>query len=194
MLKTSLITLILFAICLNVNGQTLGLKDALGKKDTVLAAALISKGADPNTLDENGSSLLMQAARWGEVQTVGFLLRHGAKADQPRTSKGRTALIVGCAYYGTTEVCRLLLNNGANANATTTDGTTALMYAAQYWKADIVALLLKSGADAKMKDAKGRTAIDYANMNSVDDAIKQMLKDFKVDKNAVLTMLEHSMK
>jgi ankyrin repeat protein len=168
------------------------LNDAISKRDTAAAIALIKKGADVNALDKFGNSLLMSACRWGNDTTVSFLLRHGAKPDDPRSPKGRTPLIVACAYYSGTRVCSMLLAYGADVNATAADGTTALMLAAQNAKLDVVELLLKKGAKANMKDKSGKTAHDYVTSAEIPDYFKNSVKDSRIDKEAVIGLLKNA--
>lgn len=184
--------LIYIFIAGKLHAQTL--QDAFAKKDTPLIYHLIAEGANINEVDKYGGTLLMTACRWGEIATVKFLMDLGARVDSPRSSKGRTPLIVACAYYGGKEVCAYLIAHGAKVNAQSTDGTTALMLAAQYWKSDIVDLLLKAGADATLKDQKGQTAMDYLNRNAVTEDLKKMLSGFIIDKEATAALLMNAMK
>jgi ankyrin repeat protein len=165
------------------------LREALNKKDTAAAIELIKKGADVNALDNYGTSALMNACRWGDDTMVSFILRQGATPDMPRSSKGRTALMVACAYYSGKTVCGMLIKKGCNVNATAEDGTTALMLAAQNAKLDVVALLLKSGANANAKDNKGKTALDYINAAEVPDYLAKSVKDSRIDKPGVIALL-----
>ncbi|HWB27198.1 MAG TPA: ankyrin repeat domain-containing protein [Chitinophagaceae bacterium] len=168
--------------------------DALQKKDTVLAASLLKKGYDINSLNDNSSSALLDACREPQADTniVGFLLRHGAKVDYPVTKMGRTPLIVACAYYGDVALCRMLINWGADVNAVTKDGVTALMKAADIDKSDVVAYLLSKGANATLRDAKGRTALDYAKASTVDNFLIKMMPTCKVDKDATIALLTNT--
>ena len=166
------------------------LKEAISKKDTVAAATLIKKGADVNVLDEYGASFLMTSCRWSETDMVSFLLRHGATADKPKSAKGRTPLIIACAYYAGKAVCSMLIEKGADVNAAANDGTTALMMAASNAKLDVVELLLKKGANARAKDANGQTALDYAKKADVSDYLTKSVKDTRLDKAGVIKMLE----
>jgi len=193
MLQRCIFLLILFLV-LSVKAHTQTLQDAFAKKDTSLIYKLLAEGANINEVDKYGATFLMTACRWGDIAYLKFLVELGARVDSPRSSKGRTPLIVACAYYGGKEICDYLLLHGAKVNAQSDDGCTALMLAAQYWKSDIVALLLKEGADARITDKKGQTAIDYLNMNAVTDDLKKMLSGFKVDKDATLSSLENAIK
>jgi ankyrin repeat protein len=57
------------------------------------------------------------------------------------------------------DAVKLLLEAGANANAKTPDGDSALHWAAFDGKPDIVRALAAGGADLNLKDASGRTAL-----------------------------------
>jgi ankyrin repeat protein len=173
-------------------GQTL--KEALSKKDTVLALSLIKKGANPNEQDANGTTLLMNACHFPDLATAGFLLRHGVTANQPRSPKGRTALMVACAYWCGTDMVKLLVTYKADVNATANDGTTALMLAASNEKQDVVDYLLAHGANPKARDEKGRTALDFAKAGKVEDYMVTSIKDTRFNRDAVIASLEKAMK
>jgi ankyrin repeat protein len=188
MKKTIGLLAVLLAVVQLSYAQTL--QQALDKKDTVAALELLKGGSDINGMDSYGSSALMTACRWADEPMVSFILRHGATADNPKSPKGRTCLMIACAYYSGKSICRMLIDKGANVNAAANDGTTPLMLAAQNAKLDVVELLLKAGANPKAKDAAGRTALDYARKADVGDYRKQSVKDTRLDKDAVVKMLE----
>jgi ankyrin repeat protein len=182
----------LFLLPVTLHAQTV--KEALNKKDTTAAIALIKEGVNVNELDSFGSSLLMYFCRWGDEDNVRFLLAHGTTADAPRSPKGRTPLMVACAYYAGKTICRMLIDKGADINATAQDGTTPLMLAAQNAKLDVVELLLKKGANANAKDATGKTALDIINSAKIDDFIVKSVKDCRIDKPGVIALLEAATK
>jgi uncharacterized protein len=67
--------------------------------------------------------------------------------------------LVGSAKDGRLEDVRNLLKQGADVNARTGKGATALMWACFFGRMDVVKLLLKNGADVNAKDARGWTAL-----------------------------------
>ena len=81
---------------------------------------------------------------------------------------GWNPLIVAC-YYGSSEVVRLLINNGANPHITNLNGTTTLMYSKEafYRNNDlsIINLLLMNGVKVDSKDIFGNDI--YSNLNNV---------------------------
>ncbi len=66
------------------------------------------------------------------------------------------------ATYGDVEMLHLLLDAGADINATTEHGITALMKAAIHDRADAAQALLGHGADGNLQDSDGFTAKDIA--------------------------------
>lgn len=78
---------------------------------------------------------------------------------------GLTALMIA-AVGGHQEITALLLDHGANINATSRgDNHTALMHAAKENHTRIAKLLLQKGAKSDLKNNTGKTAYDYASLN-----------------------------
>jgi ankyrin repeat protein len=166
------------------------LSDALNKKDTVAAIKIIKSGYNLDSLDQFGSSALMSACRYSDDPfAANFLLNHGAKVDFPKSAKGRTPLIIACAYYGGISLCSALLNHGAAINAVTTNGETALMFAASNTKADLVKYLIEKGANPQLKNKQGLTALDYATKAVIDDTMKKMMTCCDPDKDKTIAIL-----
>jgi ankyrin repeat protein len=69
------------------------------------------------------------------------------------------------------EVARLLIEKGADVNAASKDGVTAIMVAAGHNNAPIVGLLAGSGADLGLKSAAGLTALEIAEAARNESAI-----------------------
>ena len=62
-----------------------------------------------------------------------------------------------------TEGVQLLLEHGADINATAKDGTTVLHHAVAVGNEKVVEYLIEQGADLGIKDSSNRTALDVAN-------------------------------
>ena len=180
--------LLFFVIPLFSSAQKL--QDAVLRRDTVSIIALIQKGVDVNGKDMNGSSALLVAARWGDINIVKLLLDNGATADEPRSPKGRTPLMVACTFYSGATVCGMLIKKGADVNAKSKESETPLMLAAQSAKLNVVELLLAQGANAKMKNDRGETALDYAVKSDAVIFAKEGFKDCVLDKDGVIARLK----
>ncbi|MEX2263351.1 MAG: ankyrin repeat domain-containing protein [Bryobacteraceae bacterium] len=129
---------------------------------------MASNASRVNGRDENGATLLMHAALYGDADLLRFLLERGA---DPKAKSGRGATALHWAIVDIEKV-RLLLRQGVDVNAKTTDGRSPLLLAAsQPSGAEIVELLLERGADPKAKDIAGRTplmaAASFGNLPSM---------------------------
>lgn len=183
------VVVVFLSVLFAQSGYAQTLSSLLNSKDSVAASEMIKKGTDVNTVDASGTSALMNACRWADVWSVSFLLRHGATADKPKSPKGRTPLMVACAYYSGRTICSMLIDYGADVNAISNEGVTALMLAAQNAKLDVIELLLSKGAKAEVKDKNGKTAFNYAEKADISDYIKQSVKDTRVDKEGAIILL-----
>lgn len=128
---------------------------------------LLSKGADPSYANAEIGSALIEAIRYGFYDIAEFLIEHGADVNQ---FNGSCAALHYAAMYST-NLTRLLLENGADVNVQTQYGDTPLMYAIKYGKASTVSLLLQAGADTSIQNEDGETAQDLAEA-SWDEALK----------------------
>ena len=81
------------------------------------------------------------------------------------------------ALMGHTKVVALLLEHGADINAKSRDGGTALHAAAFLGRVETVKLLLEKRADTTLRSSMGGTAIDGAKLNwLITKGILGMLK------------------
>lgn len=87
----------------------------------------------------------------------------------PNNSK---ATLISVAAQGDEAKVKLLITNGAQINATDSQGRTALMTASSKGNTAIVKLLLEQGADTNLKDNKGQTAFTRASDKRHQDIMK----------------------
>ncbi|MBR2082701.1 MAG: ankyrin repeat domain-containing protein [Elusimicrobiaceae bacterium] len=111
---------------------------------------------------------LHAAASSGNEDVILFLLDQGLLIDS-RTSEGWTPLFVA-ARDGQAEAAKLLVFKGADLNAQTKLGATALMmavtqeYPTEKARLNLIEYMLKRGADANLTDKYGHSALYYAQM------------------------------
>jgi ankyrin repeat protein len=152
-----------------------------------------------------GSTPLMYAALYGDVDAMRRLLEAGADPDAAseagstalmqaihdpdktrllldaganpnvRPDDGRTALIVAASQFGSAAVVKLLLDRGANASASTANRTTALRLAAGTGDVEVMRLLIDRGANLKADAAAALTQALLARCRACVDMVIQQV-------------------
>ena len=103
--------------------------------------------------------LLSLAACKGNAGICEILLAEGADASLPATTNGDSALY-SAATRGFTACVRVLLRAGADVNAQSDDGFTALH--AGKGRVDAIRLLIAAGANLEVRDRPGATPLRCA--------------------------------
>lgn len=197
----------------NVSEAKRFIKDGVDKKEITdalfvvsdkgsinMAKLLLKAGADVNTEDDNGTTVLMIAAFSGNADVVKQLIKSGADVNIEDEGVFGTALMaaignadVMAQLYGKENTDRVILNDnidvieqlikaGADVNAKKElDGTTALMGAAAFGNIDAVKLLIDAGADINAKSRYDATAFMLAEEEGHDNIV-QLLKEAGADK------------
>ena len=84
-----------------------------------------------------------------------------AKSDlNIREAMGGSTPLISAAFFGKTEIAKLLINAGANLNIQNNDGSTALITAAFFCRPDIVKMLLAKKANKTIKNNYNQTAYE----------------------------------
>jgi ankyrin repeat protein len=137
-------------------------------------SALLKRGFDPNSVNEQGQTGLLFALQ-NESYAVAELL-----AAQPQTdvnlanTLGETPLMLA-AIKGQLALCRQLIARGAQVNKA---GWTPLHYAASAPEADtrVIALLLANGAAVNAESDNKTTPLMMAAGYGTHDAVSLLLK------------------
>jgi ankyrin repeat protein len=145
--------------------------DALRLGDASSVRAAVEKGADVDTLDADGNTLLMQAAVYATVADLEFLLSHGAQVNAVNKA-GHTALMRAIPDLGK---IKLLVEHGADVNASARGTTPVLMAAGIRAAEDVVRYLIAKDADVKAIDAQGSDAVMAAALAGAADNLKILL-------------------
>jgi len=140
-----------------------------------IASALIDAGADVNSADPYGVTVLMFSLISGSIQTARQLIEKGTEVNS-RDVDGRTALVEALASENDIppELIASLIERGADVNVRVANGLTPLMIAAS-GSPRLVQMLVEAGADVNARDDSGisvlRMAIDSPeNARILEDA------------------------
>jgi ankyrin repeat protein len=134
----------------------------------------IDVNIDVNARAHDGSTALLWAAHWNDVETAGLLIRAGADANISNDFR-ITSLSLACTN-GSTRFVALLLDAGANPNTPIATGETPLMTCAATGNADAVRLLISRGADIDAKEpTQHQDALMWAAAERHADVVRALV-------------------
>jgi ankyrin repeat protein len=111
----------------------------------------------------DGWTPLHLAAAFANAEPVTLLLEHGAHVHQFSHNPLRNQPLHACvALNHSLDIVRVLLESGADVNASQHGGYTPLLQAAAAGRKDLVLLLLEHGARPDCVCDRGKSAADYA--------------------------------
>eukprot|EP00698_Gefionella_okellyi_P002509 TRINITY_DN12357_c0_g1_i1.p1 TRINITY_DN12357_c0_g1~~TRINITY_DN12357_c0_g1_i1.p1 ORF type:complete len:459 (-),score=99.45 TRINITY_DN12357_c0_g1_i1:118-1437(-) len=120
-----------------------------------------------------GTAVLV-AAKNGHLPVVEMLLTINAAVNPPPHSEHGTPLTTA-AGAGHTDICLLLIKNGADVNARCRNGSTALHLAAAGGHAAVVQLLVDNMANTVAQDGARQTALQIASARSHNGVVTVLL-------------------
>jgi len=148
--------------------------------------ALLKKGIQADSNDNNGRTPLSWAALEGQASVMQQLLETGTVETDSKDSDGRTPLSFA-AEGGHEAVVQLLLTKKVDADSKDSDGRTPLSWAALRGQASVIQQLLETGiVETDSKDSNGRTPLSFAAEGG-HEAVVQLLLTKKVDADSKAT-------
>jgi ankyrin repeat protein len=157
------------------SAATSDLADAVMNRDAGAVRALMQRRADVNAPQNDGTTALMWAARYDDLDAADLLIRGGARVSSANRD-GATALQLA-AINGSARMLEKLIKAGADPNAPlSATGDTALMLSARTGKTAAMDVLLESGANVNAKESwGGTTALMWAVSERHADAVTLLL-------------------
>jgi ankyrin repeat protein len=154
---------------------TSDLADAVMRRDALATRALMQKKPDVNAPQADGTTALLWAVRYDDLDTADALIRSGAKVSAANRD-GATPLQMA-AINGNASMIARLIKAGADPNvALTPTGDTALMMAARTGKTGALDVLIESGANVNAKESwGGTTPLMWAVSERHSDAVKVLI-------------------
>ena len=157
----SALSLALLVVAGAAAADDLRLVDAARHQNLPRLRTLLDQHADVNVKSEDGSTALLWAAHWNDLQTAELLVRAGADANLANDLR-MTPLSQACTN-GSTALVNLLLNAGAKPDTPVGTGETPLMTCARAGAVDAVRALLVRGADVNAQEpTQHQTALMWA--------------------------------
>jgi ankyrin repeat protein len=131
-----------------------------GNRDAALE--LLANGADVHATGPDGTTALMWASYYGDLELVHALIAAGADVDS-RNEFGTSAL-TEASITGATPIIEALLAAGADPNAKNPYGESPLMAVARSGNVEAARLLLDAGADVNaVENWGGQSALMWAS-------------------------------
>ena len=157
------------------------------RKHVPTVKKLVALGADIEKPGSHGYPPLAMAIEESEFEVAKALMEAGANINTPVGPDKLTPLMIAASKVspgegsiflpGSTrpiDIARALINEGADVNAQSKEGVTALMIAAARNVAPMIGLLLQAGANPDLKSELGQTAADIAKQNGASAAGKAL--------------------
>ena len=124
---------------------------------------LIQNGADIQARDSNGSTVLHFASALSNQEVVEFLLKSNEISVNAINHFSQTPLIYACYDGGRLDNIKMLIQNGADIQASSSNGSTVLHFASCDSNQEVVEFLLKSNKiSVNATDNLNRTPLMHA--------------------------------
>jgi uncharacterized protein len=128
--------------------------------DTGAVEYFLKKGANIDTSNPAGETVLIIGTQIGNLEMVNLALGRGARVDR-EDKFGKTALC-WAAERGEVPIVERLLAAHADVNRQTQEGLTPVMFAVRSNRLAVLRVLLKGKVDLSLLDYTGRSALGWA--------------------------------
>jgi len=142
-----------------------------------------------------------QARRCDDESCIDLVRACPAASIDGGNANGKTALMLAAQFRPTAAVVEELLRRGANYDATTRRGHTALIFAAGRGRDATIVTLLHAGASARVRTVTGDTALDMARGRASPEVVALLehaeaaggsWRSFVDDPDALAAQAEHA--
>lgn len=154
-----------------------------------VVAFLIKNDAKITEPNDNGETPLYIAMQKGHDIVAGILLSKSAdpSGDANWKNKIGTPILHMATEKGNPAIVRILINYGAEVDATDYMDNTALCIAAELGHLDVIRTLIQNNANVSHQNMKGDTPLILASANKKDEAVTLLLES-----GADATMMNYS--
>ena len=147
----------------NEDNVTMEFHEACKKGNIDKVTNFLQRKEEIDVVQLDNQFTLKRAVQNGDSQIVQLLLRIGINVNQKHTLTGIRPLHCACAAWGNLAIAKILLDNGADINATSECSIqTALHFAVLNKRTSITKLLLENGCKTEIRTHQGRTGLEVA--------------------------------
>lgn len=137
------------------------------------------KLVDVNSMDPEGQTPLLLAAKGGHKESAVLLLSH--KNVEAKDRKWGQTPLSWAARNGHDHLIEVLICGGAEIESKSSNGKTPLSWGAENGRIKVVELLLEKMANAESKDVEERTPFMWAARNGHEEVVKLLFKRENLD-------------
>ncbi|MGL4677490.1 MAG: ankyrin repeat domain-containing protein [Brevinema sp.] len=163
-------------------------------------------GLDVNNANQEGTTALIVATFNNNPDMIQYLTHMGANVNQTASASvirtvgdveqelvitGWTALMAA-AQLGYDDSVKMLLDSGANINATDSDNWNALLFAVQNGYVETAQLLIERGINYNIESVDNHTALSLATLNNDDEMINLLSNIGAIDSSIPIISYEES--
>ena len=117
---------------------------------------------------------VFESARTGNIEQLKKLISLNKDTIQKVNQMGFDPLMIAC-YRGQTKCAKFLVQNGADVNRASAEGS-ALQAACYQNNTELATVLVKKGAELNAQGPDGNTALMYAVLNQNEKLVKILVK------------------
>lgn len=133
-----------------------------------------------NSYSSDGFTPISLAAFFDQTKIAILLFENGADPDLQATNPSKVNALHSAVTKENFELCKILINAGANVNAEQMQNVTPLHSAAHRGNLNIVQLLVENGAEIDKKMENGDTAPIIAERDGHQDVARYLAKKQKM--------------
>lgn len=145
-------------------------------KSNIVETYLESNPESPNEYSADGFTPLSLAAFFDQTEIAKLLIDNGADPNLSATNPSKVNALHSATAKENYELCKILIENGANVNATQMQNVTALHSAVHRGNMALTQLLVENGADSALKMDNGDSSVDIAEKEGHKNIRDYLLK------------------